>query len=90
MILKLRRNAQITLPSRIRKAAHLEDGDVLDCEVRDGLIVLTPKRLVDKRDAWFWSPGWQKAEAEAQEDIESGSVSEFESVDDLLERLKGE
>ncbi|MDO8588938.1 MAG: AbrB/MazE/SpoVT family DNA-binding domain-containing protein [Armatimonadota bacterium] len=90
MLLKLRRNAQITLPAGIRKAARLEDGDVLDCEVRDGLIVLTPKRLVDKRDAWFWSPEWQKAEAGAQKDIESGKVIEFESVDDLLAHLKGE
>jgi len=90
MLLKLRKNAQLTLPAQIRKSAHLEDGDVLDCEVRDGRIVLTPKKLVDKRDAWFWTPEWQQAEAEAQKDIESGNVTEFESVDDLLAHLKGE
>lgn len=90
MLLKLRRNAQITLPAGIRKAAHLEDGDVLDCEVREGLIVLTPKKLIDKRDAWFWSSQWQQAEAEAQKDIESGNVSEFESAADLLAHLKEE
>ena len=90
MLLKLRRNAQITLPTAVRKAAHLEDGDILDCEVRDGLIVLTPKKLVDKRDTWFWSSEWQKAEAEAQKDIDAGKVREFQSVDDLLQGLKGE
>ena len=90
MLLKLRRNAQITLPAGIRKAAHLEDGDILDCEVREGLIVLTPKKLIDKRDAWFWSRDWQQAEAEAQKDIDSGNVSDFESVDDFLAHLKGE
>jgi len=90
MLLKLRKNAQLTLPAQIRKSAHLEDGDILDCEVRDGQIVLTPKKLVDKRDAWFWTPEWQQAEAEAQKDIESGNVTEFESVDDLLAHLKGE
>ena len=90
MLLKLRRNAQITLPAGIRQAAHLEDGDVLDCEVRDGQIVLTPKRLIDKRDAWFWSPQWQQAEAEAQKDIRSGNVTEFKSAEDLLAHLKGE
>lgn len=90
MLLKLRKNAQITLPAGIRKAAHLEDGDVLDCEVRDGQIVLTPKKIIDKRDAWFWTSGWQQAEAQAQKDIESGNVSEFESIDDLLAHLKGE
>jgi len=90
MLLKLRKNAQLTLPAQIRKSAHLEDGDVLDCEVRDGRIVLTPKKLVDKRDAWFWTREWQQAESEAQRDIESGNVTEFESVDDLLAHLKGE
>ena len=90
MLLKLRKNAQITIPVGIRKAAHLEDGDVLDCEVHDGQIVLTPKKLVDKRDSWFWSPEWQQAEAQAQKDIESGNVKQFESVDDLLAHLKGE
>ena len=90
MLLRLRKNAQITLPAGVRKAARLEDGDVLDCEVRDGRIVLTPKRLIDKRDAWFWSPQWQQAETEAQRDIDVGDVTEFESVDDLLAHLKGE
>ena len=90
MVLRLRKNAQVTLPKGIRKAAHLEEGDVLECEVRDGQIVLTPKKLVDKRDAWFWSPEWQRAEAEAQEDIESGNDKDFESVDELLAHLDGD
>ena len=90
MLLKIRKNAQITLPAGVRKAIHLEDGDLLDCEVQDGQIVLTPKKIIDKRDAWFWSPEWQKAEAEAQRDINTGNVEEFESVDDLLDKLGGE
>ena len=90
MLLKVRKNAQITLPVGVRKAVHLEDGDILDCEIHDGQIVLTPKKLIDKRDAWFWSPGWQKAEADVQKDIDSGNVEEFDSVDSLLDSLKGE
>lgn len=88
-MLKVRKNAQITIPAGIRKAAHLEDGDMLDCEVHDGQIVLTPKKLVDKRDAWFWSPEWQKAEAEAQRDIENGNTERFKSADDLTKSLRG-
>lgn len=90
MLLKLRKNAQLTLPANIRKSAHLEDGDILDCEVRDGQIVLTPKKLIDKRDAWFWTPEWQQTEAQAQKDIQEGNLREFESVDDLLGHLKGD
>ncbi|MEI6513183.1 MAG: AbrB/MazE/SpoVT family DNA-binding domain-containing protein [bacterium] len=90
MLLKLRKNAQLTLPSQIRKAVHLDDGDVLDCEVRDGQIVLTPKKIVDKQDSWLWSRQWQKDEAEAQSDIGTGNVKEFENVDDLIAHLNKE
>ncbi|MDO8681863.1 MAG: AbrB/MazE/SpoVT family DNA-binding domain-containing protein [Armatimonadota bacterium] len=90
MLLKLRKNAQITLPAQIRKSAHLEEGDLLDCEVREGHIVLTPKKLINKSDAWFWSKQWQKAEAEAQKNIQTGDLQEFDTVDDLLKHLKGE
>ena len=90
MLLKVRKNAQITLPAGVRKSMRHEDGDLLDCEIEDGRIVLTPKKLIDKRDAWFWTPEWQKAEAEAQKDIDSGNVEEYESVDGLLDGLKRE
>lgn len=90
MLLTLRKNAQITLPAAIKKAARLDDGDLLDCEIRDGQIILTPKKIIDSRDAWFWAPQWQEAEAEAQQDIDSGNVSEFESVEELLTHLKDE
>lgn len=89
MLLRLSKNAQITLPASIRKSVHLEDGDVLDCEVRDGQIVLTPKKIIDKRHAWFWTSEWQQAEAQAQKDIQEGNVREFESVDDLIGHIKG-
>lgn len=89
MLIKLRKNAQLTLPAHIRKSAHLEDGDILDCEVRDGQIVLTPKKIIDKRDAWFWSSEWQQTEAQAQKDIQEGNIREFDDIDDLLGHLKG-
>lgn len=90
MLLTLRKNAQITLPAAIKKAARLDDGDLLDCEIRDGQIILTPKKIIDTRDAWFWAPDWQQAEAEAQNDIDNGRVSEFETMEELLAHLKEE
>lgn len=47
-------------------------------------------KRMDKCDAWFWSSEWQKAETQAQQDIESGNVREFESADDLLKALEEE
>jgi hypothetical protein len=49
--------------------------------------VLTPKRLVDKDQAYFWSREWQDAEREAEEDIRAGRVKEFASVEELLRDL---
>ena len=45
--------------------------------------MLTPKRLVDKDQAYFWSREWQDAEREAEEDIRAGRVKEFASVGEL-------
>lgn len=90
MLLTLRKNGRITLPAAIKNAAHLEDGDLLYCEVCNGQIILTPKKIIDSCDAWFWSSQWQQAEQEAQHDINTGNVVEYESLDELLANLKDE
>jgi len=87
MLLTVRKNAQITLPASIRRKVHLEDGDILEAEVRGDEIVLKPKKLIDKSQAWFWSKKWQEGEKQAQDDIEHGRVEEFDSVDALLRDL---
>jgi hypothetical protein len=48
----------------------------------------SPKRLVDKDQAYFWSREWQEAEREAEEDIRAGRVREFASVEELLRDLE--
>lgn len=90
MLLTVRKNAQITLPASIRKKAHVQEGDLIEVEVRGDEIVLKPKKLIDKSQSWFWTEEWQKAEKEAQEDIEHGRVKEFETVDDLIADLHGD
>ena len=90
MLVTVRKNAQITLPASIRKKAHLDQGDVIEVEVRGDEIVLKPKKLVDKSQSWFWTEKWQEAEKAAQADIEHGRVKELETVDDLIKELHGE
>lgn len=87
MLARIRKNRQITLPARIGKAAHLEEGDMVDIEFSDGKVVLTPKKLIDSDQAWYWTPAWQAAEKEAQEQIDRGEVMEFESVEDMIREL---
>jgi AbrB family looped-hinge helix DNA binding protein len=89
MLITMRKNAQITLPASIRRKARLQEGDILEAEVRDDVIILRPKKLVDKSQAWFWSNRWQEGEKAAQADIEHGRVKEFGTVDQLIEDLRG-
>ena len=87
MLLTVRKNAQITLPAKIRKKAHVEEGDILEAEVRGDEIVLKPKKLIDKSQAWYWTKEWQEAEREADEDIAAGRVKDFDNVEDLIADL---
>jgi len=53
-------------------------------------IVLTPKKLIDESQAYFWTAEWQAAEREASADIAAGRAHEFEDVEDLIASLEGE
>ena len=84
---KVTRNGQVTLPAPVRRALHVEEGDYIEVRVTEDSIVLTPKKLVDKSQAYFWSPAWQAAEREASEDIAAGRVHESKNADDLIAAL---
>lgn len=90
MLLTVRKNAQITLPAGIRKEAHIEEGDILEAEVRGDEIVLKPKKLIDKSQAWYWTEEWQKGEREADADIAAGRYKDFDTIEELLADLHGE
>ncbi|MGO9559872.1 MAG: AbrB/MazE/SpoVT family DNA-binding domain-containing protein [Acidimicrobiales bacterium] len=51
----LRAKGQLTLPDDIRKAAHLEEGDLLEAEITADGILLRPQKLIDATQAWFWT-----------------------------------
>ena len=51
MLIKSRHKGQLTIPDHVRRAVHLEEGD-LAVSVRDGAIVLEPKTVVDASQAW--------------------------------------
>jgi len=55
--------------------------------VTDDSIVLTPKKAIDKSQAYFWSAEWQAAEREASEDIAAGRVCEARNVEKLIASL---
>lgn len=90
MLLTVRKNAQITLPASIRRKAHVEEGDLLEAEVQDDVIILKPKKLIDKSQAWFWTEEWQEREKRADKDIAAGRFEDFDTLDDALRYLHGD
>jgi len=84
----LRAKGQITLPDEIRRAAHLEEGDLLDAELTADGVLLRPQKLIDATQAWFWSPDWQAGEREADADRAAGRVESFPSEDEFLGALR--
>jgi AbrB family looped-hinge helix DNA binding protein len=46
------RGGQITMPKQIRKVLEIKEGDILEVEMEDHKMVLKPKALVDKDQAW--------------------------------------
>ena len=84
---RVTRHGQITLPAAVRKELDIQEGDLVEIEVVDDRAVVTPKKLVDKSQAYFWTEKWQKGEAEAEADIKAGRVKAFDSVEELLKDL---
>jgi AbrB family looped-hinge helix DNA binding protein len=83
----IRGKGQITLPSEIREAARLEEGDPVEVELTKDGILLRPQKVIDSTQAWFWTPAWQRMEAEADADIQAGRVETSGTGEDLLDSL---
>lgn len=84
----LRSKGQLTLPEGIRTAAHLVEGDLLDVEITADGILLRPQKLIDASQAWFWEPGWQAGEREADADRRGGRSESFDSGDAFVAQLR--
>ncbi|HEX5266298.1 MAG TPA: AbrB/MazE/SpoVT family DNA-binding domain-containing protein [Acidimicrobiales bacterium] len=84
----LRAKGQLTLPEEVRRAARLEEGDLLDAELTPDGILLRPQKVIDATQAWFWTPEWQAGEREADAEMAAGAGETFESGEAFLEALK--
>ena len=85
---RVTRNGQVTLPATVRRALDIIEGDYIEVEATEESIVLTPKKLVNKSQAYFWSAEWQEAERAASEDIAAGRVHEFDDPEELIASLR--
>ena len=88
-LVKVKQNFQITLPKSLRKQCRIAEGDYVEVAVRDGGIFLKPVKVIDEDQAYFWTPEWQEAEAEASRDIAEGRVAgPFDSVEAFIKDLE--
>lgn len=49
---------------------------------------MTPKKLIDAGQAYFWTEEWQKEERKADEDIKAGRVRRFKSAAEAIKYLE--
>lgn len=87
---RVRAKGQITLPNPVRKLLNLGEGDGVIFYVREGRVVIEREQNIDPEQAWFWSERWQQMERAAQSDIDSGRVTEYNSIEEALDALKGQ
>jgi antitoxin PrlF len=84
----LRAKGQLTLPDDVRKAANLQEGDLMEVEVSDsGEVILRPLATIDRSQAWFWTPEWQAGEREATEQLRRGEGEVFQDDAEFLDAL---
>jgi AbrB family looped-hinge helix DNA binding protein len=89
ILTKLTSGGQVTLPKEIRNKTNMQPGDFVEIELNDeGHIVLTPKKLIDADQAYFWTEEWQKGEREADADIKAGRVKQFKSAAEAVKYLQ--
>lgn len=80
---------QITIPKEAFEKLRLEVGDFMEVDVTDEGLLLIPKKLIPKEQAWFWTKEWQQKEKEADEGIAKREVSPpFKKADDLIRHLR--
>jgi len=79
-LVKVKEKFQITLPAELREVLHLAVGDLLEATIQDNMIVLKPKIVVDREQAWAkmehamanvtdLAPNPQQSSQEQEEDI---------------------
>ncbi len=76
-LVKVRDKYQVTLPATVRRKVGIAIGDLLEAQVKDAKITLTPKRVVDRELAL------------ALEDVKKGRVyGPFRSARETVRSLR--
>ena len=99
ILVKIHRKGQMTLPSRLRSAIGVAEGDLEEASVQRGRIVLTPKLVVDRSGFPGADDEYTPAErkivdarlAESEEDLKKGrGLGPFNSAEEMIASMKHE
>ena len=77
------RGGQITMPKELRESLEIKEGDILEVEMENRKVVLKPKVLVDKDQAWARLNHVMKKVGRRHR-----KISEKEVQEDVLEAIK--
>jgi AbrB family looped-hinge helix DNA binding protein len=85
---RLRAKGQVTVPSSIRAALEVDDGDELVFHVDEqGRVIISRAQTIPPDQAWFWTERWQRLEREAQADIDAGRTLMYDDLASALTAL---
>ena len=87
MLRKLGKSNQVAIPKEIINDLGLKQNDYLDIYISDNKVVLEPKLLISKDQAYFYTKEWQIGEREAEKDIKEGRVTKTRDIDELFNEL---
>ena len=96
-LVKIHRKGQVTLPSRLRSAIGVAEGDLVEASVHRGKIVLTPKLVTDRSKFPTaddeYTPEQRRIMdarlAESQDDLKKGrTFGPFNTADDMIASMK--
>jgi AbrB family looped-hinge helix DNA binding protein len=85
--IEVRKKNQVTLPKVLATKLNIQEGDLLEYTIEEGKIIITPKMLVSKDQAWFWSEEWQQGEHEVQREIKKNGYGKAKTAKELLKEL---
>ncbi len=80
---KVLRGGQITMPKELREVLEIKEGDILEVQMEKNKVVLKPKVLVDKDQAWE-----KLDKIMAKVGKRHGRISEKEIESDVLEPIR--
>lgn len=78
----------ISIPRDIREQLNINEGDVLVVKMDNNRIIIEPMKLVPSSQAYFWSDATQNDMLEAKNDVDSGNVREFNTINEFLDGIK--